>query len=74
MITDNKNKKTDNIDQSNQNKPINIKVNNAKQSNQELNINRSNTNQQKGERARKKGVNLKKYVKTLAVKEWKKKK
>jgi hypothetical protein len=46
LIADNTDKKTNNIDQSNQDKPIHIKVNNAKQSNQELNI---NTNQQKGE-------------------------
>ena len=38
MIVDNTDQKTDNTDQSNQDKSIHIKVNNAKQSNQELNI------------------------------------
>jgi len=67
LIADNTNKKPDNTDQSNQNKPMHIKVNNAKQSNQELNINRFNTNQQKRERAGERGANLKKNVKTLAA-------
>ena len=64
MIADNTDKKTDNTYQINQDKPIHIKVNNAKQSNQELNI---NTNQQKGERVGERGANLKKDAKTLAA-------